>query len=243
MKPLDELFEEVKDSQDAEQINDFLISIGKAPEPEHLSFIIYFLNSLDSKILEKVKLNLVYVLGELAKKKALDEELILLLVKMYYSSDRWVRNEIIQAFGKIFMIESPPKKAAKVLARALMEEYHPIRISSLKVLSNIAEIPDLALKNIINTIDTQDSEIKKYFSKIIFNHIHTEKDLFDIINNLAIYASMKNKAIRTLIMIYFDTVIPLQSFSNLISDSEWDSEFKERFLKEIDNFSKVLLTL
>ena len=240
--PLDELFEELKDSRESEQINDFLISLGKAPEPKHLSFITHFLNSLDYKILEKVKINLVYFLGELGKKKGLDEELISLLVKMYYTSDRWVRNEIIQAFGKLFTIEPASEKAAKVLARALMEEYPPIRINSLKVLSNMAEIPNLALKNIINTIDTQDSEIKKYNSKIIFNHIHTEKDLFEIINNLAIYASMKNRAIRTLIMIYFDTVVPLQSFKNLISNSEWDSESKERFLKEIDDFLKVLLT-
>lgn len=243
MKPITELFEEVKESEDSEQINDFIVIISKTPELKQLFFINFFLKNLEPKILEKIKINIAYFLGELGKKVKLDNKIINILIKLYYDSDRWVRNEIVQAFGKIYRMENPSDEVGELLAKALMEEYPPIRINSLQVISRLVDIPNLALKNILLTIDTQNSEIKNLNLKVLFNHLHTESDLYELLDKLGIASTLKSRTIRTLIMIYFDMVIPLQSFRRLIEYSRWDSETKEIFYKEIDDFSKMLFNL
>jgi len=236
-------FEEVKDSESSEDINEFLIALGREIEDSHRNVIHHFIKKIKTPLGESFKLNLVYVIGELGKKVPLEEALITILIEIYYQSDRWIRNETIQAFGKIYQIEPPLPKVMEIVARALMDEYPSIKLSSAKILANMAEISPLALRNILRTIDTHDKDLMRYYKKIIFNHLHTEHDLFYILDSENLYAILKPRSIRNIIMTFFDNVLPLKSFGALIDHSTWEMEQKELFQKEINDFMRALVSL
>ena len=60
MELLNNNFEEIKKAKDPEVINDFLIKLSEVPNKDYLIYIDYLLNNLDAKILNKVKLNIIF---------------------------------------------------------------------------------------------------------------------------------------------------------------------------------------
>ena len=101
MEILKNKFEEIKKAKNPEVINDFLMKLSEDPNIEYLNLLQYFIDNLETQTFEKVKLNIIFLLGEIGKLSTLDFKYLEFLLKAYYKSDRWVRNEIIQAFGKI----------------------------------------------------------------------------------------------------------------------------------------------
>ena len=94
-------YKEAKESNDPEIINSFLIELGKDPNKGDLRYLDFFINNLEKQLYEKIKLNLIYVIGEIGHITPLTENYSQILYETYYISDRWVRNEIIQAIDKI----------------------------------------------------------------------------------------------------------------------------------------------
>ena len=95
---LEEKFNRLKKSKVSEEIDDFLIEIGRNPQLNYLSFIEYFIENCDPPLFHKIKLNLIYALGEVGKLKKIPAEFSKFLISEYNSSDRWVRDEVIKTF-------------------------------------------------------------------------------------------------------------------------------------------------
>ena len=112
-------FDDIKKSKNPEVINDFLIKLSKSPNIEYFSILDYFIDEIDIQILEKVKLNLVFLIGEIGKGSVIDTKYLEFLSKTYYSSDRWIRNEIIQAFGKILKKTEISQDAIELIGYAI----------------------------------------------------------------------------------------------------------------------------
>ncbi|GAG77520.1 unnamed protein product, partial [marine sediment metagenome] len=142
-------YKEAKESRDPEIINNFLIELGKNPKSEYLNLLDFFINDLEDQLYEKIKLNLIYVIGEIGNLIPLSNDFLELLYNTYYISDRWVRNEIIQAIDKISKNTELNEKTVELISNALNDEYSVIKISTLKLISNFKKLPDSILKNLI----------------------------------------------------------------------------------------------
>ena len=79
MEILNNNFEEIKSAKDPEVINDFLIKLIGNPNKDYLIYIDYLLNNLDAKILNQVKLNLIYLIGEIGRLTILDDIYLIFL--------------------------------------------------------------------------------------------------------------------------------------------------------------------
>ena len=55
------------------------------------------------------------------------------------------------------------------------------------------------------------------------------------------YKTLKPYTIRTLLLIYFRSPLNLESFREKISNLNWEVEYKEIYIKEIDTYEKILL--
>ena len=159
MDLLKQNFDEIKESKNPKAINDFIIKLSENLNINYIKYLSYFIKNLDSEIFEKIKLNLIYVLGEIGKLTPLPGEYLLLLEEIYYKSDRWVRNEIIQAIFKISKNSELNEKTIELISNALNDEYSVIKINTLKLLSNFKKLPDSLLKNLIRLMNSKDSEI------------------------------------------------------------------------------------
>ncbi|MFW9898200.1 MAG: hypothetical protein ACFFDO_02950 [Candidatus Thorarchaeota archaeon] len=234
-------FEKIKKSNDPEKINDFLIEISKHPRLEYLSLIDYFIGYLAPKIHEQIKINLIYNLGELGKLERIDIKFIDYLMNEYYNSDRWIRNEIIIAFDKISMSIHLSEQVIGLIAKALNEDYEPIKTNSLKVLLHVENIPKFALKNVIQVLNTSTSEIEELSTIILQKAIRNENNLFDLLKFSETYKNLNKRAIRSLLLINLNSIASLESFRELVSKSNWEGEFKEKFLSEIGNYENLML--
>ena len=241
MNNLLDWFEQVKVSSDPEEINDFLIELGKQPRLEYLSFLEYFIENCNPEIHGQIKINLVYDLGEIGKIKIIDVKFIDYLIKEYYNSDRWIRNEIIVALKKISINTNLSEKFLGLVGRALNEDYAPIKTNALKALSYIDNIPKSLLKNILQILNSSNSELEELSTNILRKSIKNENILVDLLNSFENYKILNKKGIRLIILIYFNSVDSLESFRKLISKSKWDIRNKEMFLNEIDDYQKLLL--
>ena len=234
-------FEKIKKSNDPEKINDFLIEISKHPRFEYLSLIDYFIGYLAPKIHEQIKINLIYNLGELGKLEKIDIKFIDYLEKEYYNSDRWIRNEIIVAFRKISMNIDLSENVKEVIGRALNENYTPIKTNALKTLSHISNIPKFLLKNILHILNSSNSELEELSTNILRKSIKDENILVDLLDSFENYKILNKKGIRSILLIYFNSLDSLESFRKLILKSKWDISYKEMFLNEIDDYQRLLL--
>ena len=241
MENLDKKFEKIKISDKLDEINDFLIEIGKYARIEALGYLNYFIKNKTSEVYNNIKINLIYALGEIGKILKLDNSHIDFLISEYYNSDRWIRNEIILAFDKISINMKLSEKIIEFIGRALNEDYEPIKANSLKVLLHVENIPIFALKNVIQVLNTSTSEIEELSTKILQKVIRNENNLFDLLKFSETYKNLNKKAIRSLLLIRLNSIASLESFRELISKSNWDNEFKEKFLNEIGNYENLLL--
>ncbi|MFX1259673.1 MAG: hypothetical protein ACFFAN_17605 [Promethearchaeota archaeon] len=241
MKPIKDWFEEIKNSNNYYEINDFLIEIGKTPNKESLFYINHFMDNLKLPLFEKIKINIVYNLGEIGQLIKLEDNQIDKLYTIYYESDRWVRNEAIQAFEKISKIKKLSEKVIKLITLSLGEEYIPIIINSLKLLKNLEIVPDFTLTKILFLLNSDNPQILELCTDILEKYIPNENKLFELLDHLQIYKILNKKAIRSLILMSFNSIIPLESFRKLILNSNWDLECKKLYYKEIDTYQKLLM--
>ncbi|MFX0137476.1 MAG: HEAT repeat domain-containing protein, partial [Candidatus Hodarchaeota archaeon] len=137
-----------QDLKNPEEINDFLIKLSKNPSIDDLKYLKYFIDNLDAPIFEKIKLNLIFLLGEIGKSSLLEDIYLSFLIETYYTSDRWIRSEIIQAIGKISVKTEIKDNAIKLIGYAVNDDYSPIKINALKVLLNLREFPLFVRRNV-----------------------------------------------------------------------------------------------
>jgi len=241
MENLEKEFKNIKDSDNPDEINDFLIDLGKHPSFENFSFLEYFIEKCNPEIYSQIKLNLVYNLGELGKLERIDVKFIDYLIKEYYNSDRWIRNEIIVAFRKISMNTDLSEKVKELIGRALNEDYAPIKTNALKALSYIKIIPKSLLKNLLHILNSSNSELEELSTNILRKSIKNESILIDLLDSFENYKILNKKGIRLILLIYFNSVDSLQSFRKLILKSKWDISHKEMFLNEINDYQRLLL--
>jgi hypothetical protein len=159
----------------------------------------------------------------------------------YYSSDRWIRNEVIQAIGKISTHIEITEDVIKLIGYAVNDDYIPIKLSALQVILNLAEIPPIIIKNIFQALNSRNSEIEALSIKILEKFLPDYNQLFLSLNFLNNYKILKKKAFRALLLVYFKSLLNLESFRENISGSDWEIEYKEDFLKEIDIYEKIML--
>ncbi|MFX1304802.1 MAG: hypothetical protein ACFE9X_15720, partial [Promethearchaeota archaeon] len=115
-----------KELKDPEEINDFLIKLSENPNTEDLKRVDYFIDNLDPPIFEKIKLNLIFLLGEIGESTPIEDKYLNFLLETYYTSDRWIRNEIIQAIGKISKKIEITESIIKLIGYAVNDDYTPI---------------------------------------------------------------------------------------------------------------------
>jgi hypothetical protein len=235
------LIEEGKIEEALQLVNDFLIELSKNPREEYLRFLDFLIENQDTEIFEKIKLNLVYLIGEIGKLVPLEDRYPSLLLNTYYNSDRWIRNEIIQAIKNIMEKTEIAEEIIKLIGYAINDEYRPIKINSLKIILNLKEIPLFIRRNLFLALNINDSESKELCIRIFENHIHDFNDLFTSLDYDDNYSLLKTHAFRTLLLTYFKTPINIESFRTMILDSNWKIEYKEDILKEIDTYTKILL--
>jgi len=240
MKSLEKQFNIVKKSKDPEELNDFLIEIGKQPRIEFLSFIDYFIENCDPLLFQQVKLNLIYVLGEVGKLIKIHDNFISFLFKEYNNSDRWVRGEIISAFNKISINVTLSNKIIELLGTALNEEYIPNSINALNALYKLNTLPKTILRNIFNVFNSSNSEIIELSTAVLFKFVKNEEELFESLLQNGNYKILKKNAIRSLLIIYFKSLSSIESFSQKIFESKIESFHKEIFLKEIETYKRIL---
>ena len=237
-------FENIKNSKDSDIINDFLVNIGRDPKREYLSILDFFIDNHDLEVFNKIKINLIYILGELGAFTIIDDKYINFLIGEYFISDRWIRNEIVSAFSKIGNRTKLPKRILDILKYAIIDDYLPIVINGMKSLLYFDNIADDLLRNLFRTLKSQDSELNKELSKVIKKFFINEILLFEKLSVLDNYKNFDKKSIRSLIIIFFNSVISLknlESFRDLIKRSEWENRYKEMFLDEINVYEKLLL--
>ncbi|MFW9972167.1 MAG: hypothetical protein ACFFDF_18415 [Candidatus Odinarchaeota archaeon] len=234
-------FTNVKSSKNPEKINDFLIELSKNPHKEHVKYLDYFIKHLEPHIFDKIKLNLIYLIGEIGDLIALEDKYLKLLIDTYYNSDRWVRNEIMQAMKKITLNTEVNEEIIKLIGYAINDEYQPIRVNSLKILLNLKENPLFIRRNLFLALNSKDLEVEELCVKIFEKFLPDFNELFNSLDYSNNYTILKPKAIRSLLLICFKSIINLESFRKRILSSNWELTNKEKYLKEIDIYEKLLL--
>ena len=240
MELLKQKFDEIKKSNNPEVINDFLIKLSDNPNIEYLNYLKYFVESLDPQILDKIKLNLIFVMGEIGNLAQIPDEYLRILEEIYYKSDRWVRNEVIQAIDKISKNTELNDKIIEIISNALNDEYSAIKISTLKLLLNLNKSPDSILKNLIRLMNSKDSEIVEAIERILRRIPQQPDRIFNLLDKSDNYKFLKPRGIRSLLLIQFKSIINTESFREMISNSSWDANYKENYLKEINTFERIL---
>lgn len=231
-------FEELKNPK---EINDLLIKLSENPSKEYLKYINHFIDKLDAPFFEKIKLNLIFLLGEIGKSTPLEDIYLTFLFEAYYTSDRWIRNEIIQAIGKISKKTKITENLIKLIGYAVNDDYHPIKVNALKTLLDFGELPLFIRRNIFQTLNLKDPELESFCVKIFEKFLHDFNQLFNSLDYSENYSILKPKAIMALLLVYFKSPLNLESFRQKISTSNWEDNYKEIYFKEIDTYEKILL--
>ncbi|MFX1380468.1 MAG: hypothetical protein ACFFA4_15390 [Promethearchaeota archaeon] len=234
-------FIDVKSSKSPEEINNFLVELSKKPSIEYLKFLDYFITNLKPQVFEKIKLNLVYLIGELGNLIPIENKYLKLLMEIYYGSDRWIRNEIIQAINKVALNTKVGDEIVKLIGYAINDEYHPIKVNALKALLNFDENPILIRRNLFFTLNKKDLELEELCVRIFEKFLPDFYELFSSLSYSDNYKILKPRAIRTLLLVYFKSPFNLESFREKVSLSNWEIEYKERYIREIDMYENILL--
>jgi hypothetical protein len=237
----EEKFNRVKNSKDPEEIDDFLIEIGRNPQLNYLSFIEYFIENCDPPLFHKIKLNLIYALGEVAKLKQIPDKFTSFLIREYNGSDRWVRGEVIKTFEKLSYHTVLDESVIKLLGIASNEDYLPISINALHILSKrIPSIPRTILRNILNAFNSSNSDLRELASEVLTKIVKNEEELFEALLHNNNYKILKKNAIRSLLVIYFKSRSSIESFRQKIIESKIESLHKDIILSEIKTYKSIL---
>ncbi|MHA1986403.1 MAG: hypothetical protein ACW98D_07185 [Promethearchaeota archaeon] len=241
MESFSEAFEKVKNSVDIEEINDFLIRIGENPQEEFLIFLDYFINETEKAMFKKIKINIVYVLGEIGSVTKIADSYLQKLTDIYYMSDQWVRNETVQAINKISTNSNLNENIVNLLGNSLNDDYLPVKLGALKVLTNFKVFPKSIFRNFFHVLNTKESVILDQCRRILDKVPLETHSIFEALNFSENYKFLKPRGIRSLLLIKFKSLFNLESFREEVFNSGWDNSFKENFLKEIDIFQSILV--
>ena len=233
-------FRELVKSEDVNFINNYLVEASRHPEKKDLKKINFLIKDASKSVLEKIKLNLIYFLGEFGKVQKLDAIYIQFLVSSYFNSDRWIRNEILETFNKLSKENELTDEIINILAYALLEDYDPTKYSALNVIKKLDILPDLILKNLLKILEHSSRELVENIIIIIKFHFENSQALFSMLNSSENFNFLEKNAIRSLLVVYFDSIINLEAFRKKIIDSEWPRKNKTLFYNEIDTYQKIL---
>ncbi|MFX1501931.1 MAG: hypothetical protein ACFFDH_13285 [Promethearchaeota archaeon] len=239
MEDIKKVLEKIED--DPEAINDFLIKLIKNPYPEHLKSLKPFIDNLEPKVFNKVKMNYVFLLGEIGKKNPLEKHHLSFLMDIYYTSDRWIRNEIIQAIVKISQKSEISDDIIKLVIKAVNDDYSLIKSNALQVILNLKKFPPNMSGNIFRILNSKEKELELLCIQILEKFIPDYTQLIKLLSYSENYKILKPFAIRTLLLVYLRSVYNIESFREKISNSDWEMEYKEIYIKEINTFEKVIL--
>ncbi|MFX1313627.1 MAG: hypothetical protein ACFFHD_13615 [Promethearchaeota archaeon] len=241
MQNISNNFQQIRKSKNPEEINDFLVKISKEPKVEYLNFIDYFINNLEPEILKKIQLNLVFALGQVGKVVELDEKYLIFLSKIYYTSDRWIRREIIEAFHNISKNTTLSDKIIELVGYALNDDYIPIKIEAQKILLSLKGIPNKILKNIFHTLNSNESEVINNNTKIFEKYFIDLNQLFTSLNQSENFKILRPQGIRVLLLICFKSLMKLEAFREKIINSKWSDTSRKLYLKQIETYESILL--
>jgi hypothetical protein len=241
MEPSKQEFEDIVKSNNPDLINDLLIKLSESPKTENFTIIDYLIDNLEDQLFEKIKLNLVFLIGEIAKTLSIDTKYLDFLFNTYYTSDRWIRDEIIKAIAKISEKTVIAEKIIKLVGYGINDDYLPIRISALKTILKLDNIPLSIHRNIFLALNSKEKELEAICAEILTKHLSDYTQLYNSLSYSESYKILKPKAIRALLLIYFISPFNLESVRENISTSNWEDSFKEKYLEEIDTYEKILL--
>jgi predicted Rossmann-fold nucleotide-binding protein len=195
---------------------------------------------LNATILNKIKLNLIFLIGAIGSVTVLNRKYLNFLVESYFNSDRWVRNEIIQSFLVILQNHEYNNEIYKLLEHALNEDYAPIKKSALSVLMILKELPEKVVLTLLRVLDTNNEEIVEMGLKILKRGVQTGDELFELLNISKGYTILNKSIVRVLILGYFDSISKLESFKERIDSSKWEEEYIILCNTEINSFQRIL---
>lgn len=233
-----EEFDKIKDSNNPEIINDFIIKLSESPNKKYLKYLKYLIDNLNPQVLDKVKLNLIFILGEIGILELLGEEYLNFLYEIYHRSDRWVRNECLITLEKISKKSKLNENVIFLIGNALNDDYTPIKINAMKVLLNFKQVPDFIFTNIFRVLNSKDSAVLEECRRVL--KLLDISNLFGLLNQLDNYKILKSRAIRSLLIIQFRSILNLESFRELILGSNWDDNYKMNYFKEINTFQRIM---
>ncbi|MFX1385526.1 MAG: hypothetical protein ACFFBP_24190, partial [Promethearchaeota archaeon] len=116
----------------------------------------------------------------------------------------------------------------------------PIKIDALKTILNLEKIPIFIYKNIFLALNSKDNELERISSEILSKHLSDYNQLFNILENAENYKICKSNALRSLLLTFFQSPFDLELFREKILNSNWDYEYKNMFLNEIDTYEKII---
>jgi hypothetical protein len=240
MEDIDNILLKIQDNANPQEINDILIELSKNSNEKTLVIVDYFLDSLNATILNKIKLNLIFLLGAIGRVTVLNRKYLNFLVESYFNSDRWVRNEIIQSFLVILQKHEYKNEIFQIIEHALNEDYAPIKKSALSVLMILKELPEKVLLTLLRVLDTNNEEIVEMGLKILKRGVQTGDELFELLSISKGYTILNKTIVRVLILEYFDSISELESFIEKINASKWEVEYKTLCKTEINSFQRIL---
>lgn len=241
MEDFNKLKNEIINLKDSEKINDILIQLSKNITQEVIPIIDFLITELDIDQLNKVNLNLIFLIGELGNIMKLEPRYLDYLVNSYYKSDRWVRNEIIQAIFKTLKFRTPDKLILKLIEDGLKEDYEPIQENSLKVLSFYDDIPTETLRLVISMLKTIKSNLIELAVKILNRPFKNEEAIFKFLDHNQNYKILNKERIRIILAEFLPTIHQLENFQKRITDSDWEDEIKTMILQEITTLERIFL--
>ena len=240
MEDVENILLKIQDSKNPQEINDILIELSKKPNEKTLVIVDYFLDLLNATILNKIKLNLIFLIGAIGRVTVLNRKYLNFLIESYFNSDRWVRNEIIQSFLVILHNHEYNNEIYQIIGHALNEDYAPIKKSALSVLMILKELPEKVVLTLLRVLDTNNEEIVEIGLKILKKGVQTGDDLFELLNVSKGYTILNKSIVRVLILEYFDSISELESFTEKIFSSKWEEEYKIICNTEINSFQRIL---
>lgn len=240
MEDIENILLKIQDNTNPQEINDILIELSKNSNEKTLVIVDYFLDSLNATILNKIKLNLIFLLGAIGSATVLNRKYLNFLVESYFNSDRWVRNEIIQSFLVILQNHEYNNEIYQIIEHALNEDYAPIKKSALSVLMILKELPEKVLLTLLRVLNTNNEEIVEMGLKILKRGVQTGDELFELLNISKGYTILNKSIVRVLILEYFDSISELELFIEKINSSKWEEEYKILCNTEINSFQRIL---
>ena len=220
-------------------INDTIIEFSKEPKDFHFEIVDFLLNKLDKEDLPKININLIYLLGELGKIKKLEQKYYQYLYKTYFSSDRWIRSEILKVLEKNIEIVKSNDDFIELLASALSEDYEMNNDIALKIINQLDLFPISLFKNFLTLLNKEQSELKENIDTILVKHLNDESLIFNTLNQKNYYQILKPNGLRLILQSFIPSINKIASLQKLIQNSDWNFEIKSMYLDEI----RIILSL